>query len=429
MAVGERLRLLFCDHLSLARGKYLPAGKIGNGSSRFCQGTFAVTYDKELVPAPGGTMLEGLPDMDAVYVEEDIREGWEPNTKIVLADLYDGAGKPLALCGRSLLKRTVKQWQELGYSPKVGLELEAYAFQRDADGKIVPYQTPGAYVYGTGRFVDPQRFTDAIWEKASELGFRIDCFTSEYDSPQFEFTLTYDDAVKAVDDIFLFRLMAREVALDNGIILTFMPKPILSLGGNGLHVNFSFLDRQGKNAVGESGDVERMTSVTRGCIAGLMRHHRGMAGLVAPTVNSYQRLKPASLSGYWCNWGVDHRGVTTRLSAEHSAKSRIEHRMGDAAASPYTLVATVLQAARLGLTEKYDLPAPESADCFTGHDAKVGAPETLPEALQALAADTKLVAAVGELLVQNHIAIKEVEIQKTAALEGDALRDYYIHYV
>ncbi|MGH6930849.1 MAG: hypothetical protein ACREEE_00290, partial [Dongiaceae bacterium] len=148
MATGERLRLLFCDHLSLARGKYLPASKIGNGSSRFSQGTFAVTYDKELVPAPGGTMLEGLPDMQAVYKEDDIREGWEPNTKVVLADLYKSDGEPLALCGRSLLRRTVKQWQELGYTPKVGLELEAYAFQRDADGRIVPYHTPGSYVYG-----------------------------------------------------------------------------------------------------------------------------------------------------------------------------------------------------------------------------------------------------------------------------------------
>ncbi|MGH6893948.1 MAG: hypothetical protein ACREEP_17015, partial [Dongiaceae bacterium] len=387
------------------------------------------TYDKELVPAPGGTMLEGLPDMEAVYKEDDIREGWEPNTKVVLADLYKSDGEPLALCERSLLKRTVKQWQELGYSPKVGLELEAYAFQRDADGKIVPYRTPGAYVYGTGRFVDPVRFVDAVWDKATELGFRIDCFTSEYDSPQFEFTLTYDDAVKAVDDIFLFRLMAREVALDHGILLTFMPKPILSLGGSGLHVNFSFLDSRGNNAVGESGSIEHMTALTRGCVAGLMHHHRGMAGLVAPTVNSYQRLKPASLSGYWCNWSVDHRGVTTRLSAEGGKKSRIEHRMGDAAASPYTLVATVLQAARLGLTEKYSLPPAETSDCFTGHDAKTGAPESLPEALQALSADAKLVAAVGELLVQNHIAIKEMEIQKTSALEGDALRDYYIHYV
>ncbi len=429
MATHERLRLLFCDHLSLARGKYLPAAKIGNGSSRFCQGTFAVTYDKELLPAPGSKMTEGLPDMDAVYRAEDIREGWEPGTKVVIADLYESDGSPLALCGRSLLKRTVQQWQDLGYAPKVGLELEAYAFQRDADGKLVPYRTPGAYVYSTGRLADPLRFTDAIWNKATELGFKIDCATSEFDAPQFEFTLTYDDAVRAVDDIFLFRLMAREIALDYGIVLSFMPKPILNLGGSGLHVNFSFLDKHGANAIGDATSAEQMTDLTKGCIAGLMQHHRGMTGLVAPTVNSYDRLKPASLSGYWANWGVDHRGVTTRLSAEGGKKSRIEHRMGDAAANPYTLVATVLQAARLGFTGRYELPPAETADCFGSHDAKIGAPETLSEALAALTEDRKLVDAVGELLVQNHVCIKECEIEKMSALEGDARRDYYVYYV
>jgi glutamine synthetase len=429
MATEERLRLLFCDHLSLARGKYLPASKIGNGSARFCQGTFALTYSRDMAPAPGGTMLEGLPDMDAVYRAEDIRAGWEPNTKVVIADLYTSNGEALGLCGRSLLKRTVKQWQELGYTPKVGLELEAYAFLRDEAGKLVPYDTPGAYVYGTGPAVDPLRFTDAIWSKATELGFTIDCFTSEYDAPQFEFTLTYDEAVKAVDDMFLFRLMAREIALEHGIVLTCMPKPILALSGSGLHVNFSFLDRHGHNAIGESGSIEHMTELTRGCIAGLMHHHRGMAGLVAPTVNSYQRLKPSTLSGYWCNWAVDHRGVTTRLSAEGGAKSRIEHRMGDASANPYTLVAAVLQAALLGFTGKYALPPAETADCLENHDAKVGAPETLREALEALATDRKFVAAMGELLVQNYIGIKQLEIEKTAPLEGEQLRDYYIHYV
>jgi glutamine synthetase len=232
-----------------------------------------------------------------------------------------------------------------------------------------------------------------------------------------------------VDDIFLFRLMAREIALDHGIILTFMPKPILTLGGSGLHVNFSFLDRHGNNAIGDGTSLDKLTPLTRGCIAGLMHHHRGMAGLVAPTVNSYDRLKPASLSGYWANWGVDHRGVTTRLSAEGGKKSRIEHRMGDAAANPYTLVATVLQAARLGFTGQYDLAPAETADCFGSHDAKIGAPETLAEALKTLATDQKLVEAVGELLVQNHICVKECEIEKTAVLEGDAKRDYYIHYV
>jgi glutamine synthetase len=424
----DRLRLLFCDHLSIARGKYMPASKIGDGSTRFCQGTFAVTYDKELVPAPGGTLLEGLPDMDAVYVGSDIRDGWEPNTKVVVGDLYDNKGAPLGVCGRGRLKQAIKDWQALGLSPKVGLELEAYAFQKNAEGRLVPYDTPGAYVYSTGRFADPLRFTDAIWRQASALGFRIDCITSEYDSPQFEFTLTYDDALKAVDDIFLFRVLAREVALDHGIVLTFMPKPILEKGGSGLHVNFSFSDGNGRNVFGNSKPGE-LTELASGCIAGLMHHHRGMAGLLAPTVNSYQRLKPASLSGYWRNWGIDHRGVTTRLSAETGVKARIEHRMGDAAANPYTLVATVLQAARLGVVNKYPLPPAETADCIMSHDAKDGTPDNLAEALKELAADRPLVSAVGELLVANHIGIKETELERTAALEGEALRDYYIHYV
>jgi glutamine synthetase len=223
--------------------------------------------------------------------------------------------------------------------------------------------------------------------------------------------------------------MAREIALEHGIVLTCMPKPILALSGSGLHVNFSFLDRHGHNAIGESGSIEHMTELTRGCIAGLMHHHRGMAGLVAPTVNSYQRLKPSTLSGYWCNWAVDHRGVTIRLSAEGGAKARIEHRMGDASANPYTLVAVVLQAALLGFTGQYALSPAETADCLEHHDATVGAPETLSEALEALAADRKFVAAMGELLVQNHIGIKRLEIEKTAPLEGEQLRDYYIHYV
>ncbi|HEY8017754.1 MAG TPA: hypothetical protein VIE35_18055 [Dongiaceae bacterium] len=427
--MGERLRLLFCDHLNLARGKYLPASKIGDGSSRFCQGVFAVGYDKDLLAAPGSKMRDGLPDMDAVYKAADIRPGWEPDTKVVVADLADSGGAPLPLCGRSLLKRTVREWEALGYAPKIGLELEAYAFQRDGAAKLIPYETPGAYVYATGRLADPIRFTDAIWDRAAAAGLKLDSITTEYDSPQFEFTLAHDEAVKAVDQAFLFRLLAREIALEHGIILTFMPRPIPGKSGSGLHVNFSFLDKDGHNALGDGRTPETMTPLMRGCVAGLLHHHRGMAGLLAPTVNSYERLKPATLSGYWRNWAVDHRGVTTRLSAETGERSRIEHRMGDGAANPYTAVALVLQAARLGLAGGYELPPAETGDCIDRWDAEEGTPDGLADALEALAADHKLVAAVGAALVENHIFVKRHEIEKTASLEGDSLRDFYIYYV
>src|SRR5689334_21616578 len=145
--MGGRLRLLFCDHLNLARGKYLPAGKIGDGSSRFCQGVFAIGYDKDLLAAPGSGMRDGLPDIVALYRVADIREGCEPDTRVVVADLAESGGAPLPLCGRSLLRRTVREWEALGYAPKVGLELEAYAFQRGEAGALMPYDTPGAYLY------------------------------------------------------------------------------------------------------------------------------------------------------------------------------------------------------------------------------------------------------------------------------------------
>lgn len=426
---SERLRLLFCDHLNLARGKYLPPDKIGDGTSRFSQATFALTYGKGLVPAPGSKMLEGCADMEAVYRAADIRVGWQPHTKVVVADLHQSDGTALAMCPRSLLKRTVADWQQLGLRTKVGLELEAYAFVHDDKGRLVPYETPGAYVYGTSRLADPRGFCDAIWERAAAAGFHLECMTTEFDAPQFEFALVYDDAVRAVDDAFLFRLLAREVALEHGVHLTFMPKPFPKKGGNGLHVNFSFLDSTGQNVIAHAPGIAGLSSIARSCIAGLIHHHAGMAALVAPTVDSYNRLTPGSMSGYWCNWGIDHRGVTTRVSQQLGPRARLEHRMGDGAANPYTLVATVLRAAWLGVTANYELPPAETGDCFSRADALAHVPADLSLALDALEADVALREAVGNELIANFIAIKRAEVIETVGLKGKALRDYYIHYI
>ena len=424
----DRLRVLFCDHLGLPRGKYLPASKIGDSASRFARPTFGVHFDKDLLDAPGAMMMEGLPDMECRYRGEDIRESWDIGQKIVVGDLYDTDGEALTLCGRQALKRAIADWQSMGLTPKIGIELECFAFVSDETGKLRPYDTPGATVYGTGPFADPIRFTDAIWETAEELGFSLDMLTAEYDAPQFEFTLTFDDALKAVDDIFLFKLMAREVALEHGVVLTFMPKPIDEAGGSGMHINFSFNDADGNNALAtdQSGNPG-MNDLAKGCVAGLMHHHNGLAGLIAPTTPSYKRLQPASLSGYWQNWAGDHRGVTTRVSSEGGKKARLEHRMADASSNPYTAVAAVLQAARLGVANGYALPAMETGDCMATVDAKTGCATDLAGAINDLEGDTVLSAAVGQELVDNHIFMRREEVGKTADLEGDALRDFYIY--
>ena len=198
-----------------------------------------------------------------------------------------------------------------------------------------------------------------------------------------------------------------------------------------MHINYSFCDKNGLNAlsVGNKNGPDLINDLARGCLSGVLYHHKGLAGLIAPSANSYQRLQPGSLSGYWKNWGGDHRNVTSRIGSEGGMKSRLEHRMADASANPYTAVAAVLQASLLGVENGYDLQKPETGDGFEKNDAEEGTAQTLDEAISDLAADNVLCDAVGRGLVDNHIFMKQQEVEKTRDLEGEAQRDFYVNFI
>ena len=428
MSDYERIRVLFCDHLNLARGKYVPRGMAETGVLRQCVGVYAVDYERALIPAPGSGVPEGLPDMEAVFDLERVRPAWEPGTGVVVADL-EKEGQPLGLCARGALARAIAAWQKADLTPFLGIELEAFVFERDSAGNWVPYDTPGAYVYGTGTAVDPAGLVDDIWSQAQACGFPLEAINSEFDWPQFEFTLRYRDALGAIDDIFLFRLMAREVAAKRGYLLSFMPKPLSDRGGSGVHLNLSLADQDGNNACADPAQEDGLSELARQCIAGLMHHHRSMAGLIAPTVNSYRRLRPASLAGYWANWGYDHRGVAVRVPGERGPATRIEHRVADGAANPYVAAAAMLQAARLGVEQGYPLPPAETGDGLESVDTDVAVPENLGAALDALEQDEALVSAVGALLVANHIGIKRKEWDDYLASTTDWEMSRYLNFL
>jgi glutamine synthetase len=428
----ERARLLFADQLNLARGKYVPITEAAKGHARFCVGSYAVTYDRTMVAAPGGGLLDGLPDMEMVFDPDALRPGWEAGTKIALGELHF-KGEPFPLCGRGALIRAIAAWRARGLQPMVGIEMEAYVFQRGANGEWVPYDTPGAFVYGTGPFTDPAGLIDAIWETAHACGIPIESINAEYDAPQFELTLRFADALKAADDAFLFRQMAREVLLRKGYLLSFLPKPFADKSGTGLHFNISFRDGDGHNVFSDDATAAlsggAMSDTMRGAIAGMMHHHEALSAILAPITNSYARLKPASLSGYWANWGIDHRSVTVRVSAETGAAARIEHRMADCAASPYFAMAALLQAALRGVEQGLDLALPETADGLETTNTDRHTPHDLGAALDALEADTVLTQAVGAQLVANFLAIKREELRIVGDRDAEGQIAYYLPYI
>jgi glutamine synthetase len=419
-----RVRVLWPDHLGLARGKYVPAD-VGEHGVRHCTGTWALGFNRGMTPeTPGSHWNDGLPDFDAVYAAKDVRPSWEANTSVVVASLQR-KGETLAVSPRGALERAVEDWRALGYEAFVGIELEAYVFTPDGRGGWEPLDTPGAFVYGTGSAVDPVGLVDAIWEACALADIPLESVNSEYDTPQFEFTLQYRDALRAADDAFLFKVLAREVAQRMGLLVTFMGKPLSDRGGSGLHVNFSFTDKSGENAINDGAAADGISTLAKHAIGGLLEHHQALAGLCAPTVNAYKRLRPASLSGYWANWGYDHRGATIRVPGERGRGARLEHRLSDGAAVVHTAVAAVLQAARLGAEAQRDPGPPEGGNGLDTIDATVGVPASLALALDALEADTALSDAVGAELVAQHVAIKRTEWESFLAATTDwELREY-----
>ena len=420
----NRIRSLFCDLHGLPRGKFVPPEVADGGRIGFAKAVFAVSLDRDLVTVPGTGVQEGLPDMELV-LDGERRRSWQEGTEIALGDLQAG-GSPLGLCARSALKGAVADFEAAGFSPRVGIELEAYVFQQDADGVWRPYDTPGAFVYGTGPANDPRGLVDALWETALRCELPLESVNGEYDSGQFELTLRFADALKACDDAFLFRTMAREAAAGMGLLLSFLPKPIPDRGGSGLHVNFSLLDAAGGNAICQDGGL---SDTAEKCVAGLIRHHESLAGLLATTVNSYDRLAPASMAGYWANWARDHRMVTVRTSTMTARTARLEHRMADAAANPYLAVAAVLRAAKLGIDDDCRLPAAEDLDGLENVRATRHVPSSLPRALDALDGDGPLRLRVGELLCDALIALKRDEAQRLSGKSVDEVRDFYLPFI
>ena len=423
----QQIRVLWPDHLNLPRGKYLPVASAAGGT-RHCITTFALGYDREMGPVPGAGFLEGMPDLNCSFDLEDVRPGWEQGVGVVVGELsFEGA--PVSFAPRQVLRRAVAAWEDMGLSPKVGYEFEAYLMGPDGDGGWVPYPAPGSFVYGTGRFNDPGGIFREVVAQALACGFRLESVNAEYDESQFEFTLSYDDAMAASDEAFLFRTMAREVAAERGHLLTFLPKPIAGRGGNGLHVNLSFVDDSGGFALVDPAGPDGLSTLARQCIAGQLTYLRSMTALCCPTVNSYKRLAPAQLCGYWQNWGHDHRCTTVRVNPERGPSTRLENRLADPAASPHIATAAILTASRLGVTGQLECPPPETLDGLENVSCEVHAPVSLAEALDELEADETFVEAFGAETVAQFAAVKRVEWSKYTAHVTDWELDTYLPYL
>jgi glutamine synthetase len=413
---GKRLRLLFPDLHGLERGKYLHGDWESAPVAAFCVGVYPLTHDKEILDVPRTQFDVGLHDVEAVLDRASLRQGWEEDTLVGVADVKVH-GQPAPWDSRNVLRAAVLPWREQGLEPQVAFELEFYLLEPADGGRWQPVSIPGHRVYGTGMAVDPDGTVHDVVRTALACGFPVESWNSEYDNAAFEVNIRYGDAIPAADEAFLFKLLVREVCERRGKLATFLGRPLGDRGGSGLHVNLSFRREDGSNAFHDPNDPEELSELARKCIAGMLAHHEGMAAILAPHVNAYKRLQPNMLNGYWANWGHDDRSVTVRVPPARGAGTRLEQRTSDAAANPYLAAAAVLHAAWLGVERDSELPPPQPKG--EPPVTEVHIPPNLDAALDALAADKELVSAIGEEVVEAFTILKRAEWQRYLASGAD----------
>ena len=70
----RRIRVLWPDHLALARGKYLPA-HLAHRGTRHSMSVFALLYDRDMRPAPGTGVIYEFACHEGNYAIEHTLRG------------------------------------------------------------------------------------------------------------------------------------------------------------------------------------------------------------------------------------------------------------------------------------------------------------------------------------------------------------------
>jgi len=342
-----------------------------------------------------GSAIEGL----ARTSEADMLAMPDPSTFQILpwrgtvdpaarmfCDIATPDGKPAAADPRNVLRRALDKAASLGFSFYVHPEIEFYLLKSSelgADGLPQPVDNAGYFdnVPG-GTAHDFRRRAVTMLE---QLGISVEFSHHEGGPGQNEIDLRYADALSMADNVMTFKTVVKEVAIEQGVYATFMPKPFTNHPGSGMHTHFSLFQGD-KNAFFDASAKYHLSNTARQFMAGILRHAPEITLVTNQFVNSYKRLWGGGEAPSYVSWAHNNRSALIRIplhKPEKAQSTRIEYRAMDSAANPYLAYALLLGAGLKGIENGYDLPAETEDDVWslTDLERKAMGIESLPQSL------------------------------------------------
>lgn len=371
-----------------------------------------------------GSSVEGFVRIEEsdmyLYPDYDTFEifPWRPQQGKVarlICDVHTPDGKPFEGDPRWILKKTIKEANEMGYRFDVGPECEFFLFHTDDNGlpTTLSHEKAGYFDLGPNDLGENIRRDMVL--TLEDMGFEIEASHHEVAPAQHEIDFKYDEALKTADNIQTFKMTVKTIAKRHGLYATFMPKPKFGISGSGMHINMSLATEEGKNIFADENGKIGLSDDAYHFIAGIMKHARGMSAITNPLVNSYKRLVPGYEAPVYIAWSAKNRSPLIRIPASRGNGTRVELRNPDPTANPYLVLALCLAAGLDGIKNKIEVP--ESVDCniyeMTPGERRATGIENMPadlkEAVDCLVADEFLCSVLGEHITTKYVEAKMKE--------------------
>jgi glutamine synthetase len=327
-----------------------------------------------------------------------------PATARMFCDIVMPDGSPSYSDPRYVLKRTLANAAEKGFTFYTHPEIEFYLFKDTPQAGVdpVPVDRSGFFDHtAQSHGADFRREAITMLEA---MGISVEFSHHEGGPGQQEIDLRYADALSTADNIMTFRTVIREVALSQGIWASFMPKPFTTHPGSGMHTHVSLFEGD-QNAFYEAGAEYQLSQTGRRFIAGVLKHAPEISVVTNQWVNSYKRMMFGGEAPSYICWGHNNRSAMVRVpmyKPNKGASTRVELRTLDPACNPYLAYAAVLAAGMKGITEGYELPREAEDDVWslTERERKsLGIdplPKTLNEAIEIAERSELLADTLGE---------------------------------
>ena len=368
------IRVAAADVNGQARGKRMPARmapSVERSGTRFPLSVLNLDIWGEDIQ--GSPLVFDSGDQDGVLMPTErgfVPMPWlEAPTALLPMWMFHEDGTPFDGDPRQALARVVDRYAAVGLTPVVATEMEFYLIDDSTRNLRVPKsprsgkRRPGAETLALRALDAFDVFFTELYEACEVMDIPAESAISEAGLGQFEINLSHGpDALRAADDAFLFKQMVKGLSRKHGFAASFMAKPYDDYAGNGMHVHFSMLDREGNNIFNDGSSAG--TDIMRSAIAGCLRAIPDSTLIFAPHGNSYDRLVPGAHAPTRICWAYDNRTAAVRVPGGAAAARRIEHRVSGGDVNPYLMIAAVLGAALTGIEDNLTAPPPITGNAY-----------------------------------------------------------------